>query len=397
MPTTVPTVINSNGVRVPAVRFPDTVFETYLSGTDYVCLTDDDLHTYPPPSSPTSSITSVLSSPLTVAEEFFGNHIQLPENYSQGLAEIPFTLARSHDSGGVGGLRWHTLNPSSGQWVWDNADGWIGAMEAGGKEIMMLLGFTPDWAAASTPSTGKYDNGTTVRASNQPPSDMAYWEEYCSQVAMRYAGRVQYYEIWNEVNYTSYWSGTAAQLAEMHRIAWQTIKAIDPAAQIVGPVVQEPETGGTGNAYLQSFLAASDGATGTGKDWIDICGIHMYPPRYNFQIHANQIANVQASLTAAGVGSLDIWNTETGVLTARSVRDVVQSKWLKRSLLLAAALGVKRYCWYAYDNDEMGMTQSDINAWKDVRDALLSGTMTGCNIAPDGRVAATIAGVNYIY
>ena len=82
---------------------------------------------------------------------------------------------------------------------------------------------------------------------------------------------------------------------------------MQPTAKVVGPIVQEPETGGTGNAYLQSFLSASDGAVGTGKDWIDVCGIHMYPPKYNYQVHANQISNVQASLTAAGVGSLEIW------------------------------------------------------------------------------------------
>lgn len=398
MPTTIATVVNDDGYRVPATPFPESTFETWISGTNYLCLTDADLHTYPPPTSPRSSITSALSgSSVTVTASYFGQHIQLPANYTEGIARVPFALARSHDSGGTGGLRWHTLNPSNGTWVWTNADGWVDAMEAAGKEMMILLGFTPDWAAASTPNTGKYDNGTTVRASNQPPSDMAYWQEYCSQVATRYAGRVQYYEIWNEVNYTSYWAGTAAQLAQMHRIASQTIKAIDPAARIVGPIVQEPETGGTGNAYLQSFLAASDGATGTGKDWIDICGIHMYPPRYNYQVGKNQIDNVRASLTAAGVGSLDIWNTETGVLTARSVRDPVQSKWLKRSLLLAAALGVKRYCWYTYDNDEMGMTDEDVAAWLEVRTVLLSGPITGCNIAPDGRVAATINGVNYIY
>lgn len=397
MPTTVATAVNSNGIRVPVTPLPDTTFEIYTSGTSYVCLTDDDLNTYPPPSSPTSSITSVRTSSITVAADFFGNHIQLPANYAQGLAEVPFTLARSHDSGGSGGMRWHTLNPASGQFAWDNADGWIDAMEASGKEIMFLLGFTPNWAATSTPGTGKYDNGTTVTGSNQPPLSMTYWQDFCSAVATRYAGRIHYYEIWNEVNYPSYWNGTAAQLAQMHRIAWQTIKAIDPAAQIVGPVVQEPETGGTGNAYLNTFLTASDGATGTGKDWIDYCGIHMYPPKYNWEVHANQIANVQATLTANGVGSLEIWNTETGVLQGTTISDVVQAKWLKRSLLLAAALGVKRYCWYTYDNDEMGMTAQDIAAWAEVRTALLSGAMTGCNLAPDGRVAATINGVDYIY
>lgn len=45
----------------------------------------------------------------------------------------------------------------------------------------------------------------------------------------------------------------------------------------------------------------------------------------------------------------------------------------------------------------MYMRPSQIAAWNEVRDLLLSGPITGCNLAPDGRVAATVNGVNVIY
>lgn len=367
-----------------------------VSGSNYVCYTkSSDLNIYPPTGT-NNPLIGVYSGSKTIPTSFFGMHIQQIANITQGVLDVPFNLARSHDSGGDGGCRWFTLNPSSGNFVWTNSDNWVNAMSAAGKTLMFTLGFTPNWAAASTPGTGKYDNGTTVTGSNQPPASMASWSAFCTAVATKYVGRIAYYEIWNEVNYPAYWNGTAAQLAKMTRLANQAIKAVDPAAKIVGPIVQEPETGGTGNAYLQSFLSASDNATGTGKDWIDICGVHLYPPKYNFQVHKNQYDNILASLTAVGKGALKIWNTETGVLQGTSIDDRVQAKWLKRSLVLCAALGVETYCWYAYDDPVMGMTLSDITAWNQIRTILLSGTMTGCNYAPDGTVGFTVNGINYI-
>lgn len=397
MPTVIPGV-NVGGVIVPAYGpAPDSAMECVVTN-NYTYYTDNDLHTYPPASTPKSTITPVLSSgSVSVTPQFFGMHVQQNVNIQRALKEIPFGSVRSHDS--ANGMRWHVLNPANGVFNnWSAADVWVDAMYEAGKEIIFLLGFTPNWASATTPNTGKYDNGTTAMATNQPPSNVAFWDSFCSAVATRYLGKIKYYEVWNEVNYPSYWSGTASQLAVLTRRAWQVIKAIDPSVKIVAPIVQEPETGGTGNAYLDSFLKASDGSTGTGKDWLDICGIHMYPPRYNFQIHKNQIDNVKATLTSNGVGSLKIWNTETGVLEpSYGVSDEVRAKWLSRSLLLSAALGVERYWWYAYDNVTMFMREAQIAAWKEMYELLLSGPITGCNFAPDGRVAATVNGRNVIY
>jgi hypothetical protein len=102
-------------------------------------------------------------------------------------------------------------------------------------------------------------------------------------------------------------------------------------------------------------------------------------------------------LAARSLSAKKIWNTETGVLQGVAIDDGTQAKWLKRSLLLSAALGVERYFWYSYDNPLMLMTDADKRAWREIRAVLLSGAITGCNIASDGRVAATIGGRNYVY
>jgi len=394
-----PTVVNGvlkDGVYIRPSAAPSDLLETTVSGTQFTDYSVGvDAWTYPPVATPNGTITAVFQGSKQITASFFGMHVQQVANIPAAIAQVPFAIARSHDSGG--GMRWHNINPSNGVFDWTNPDAWVNAMYAAGKEIIFTLGFTPDWASASTPNTGKYDNGTTARATNQPPSSTTFWDNYCTAVFNRYVGKIKYYELWNECNYTSYWSGSAAQLAVLMRRASQLLAGIDATAQVIGPIVQEPETGGTGNAYLQSFLDASDSASGTGKLWINKCGIHMYPPKYNFQVHQNQIQNVQATLTARSMAQT-IWNTETGILEpSYGVNDTTRARWLKRALLLAAALGVERYIWYAYDNDQMYMRPSMVTAWNEIRSLLLSGPITGCNLLSDGRVVATVNGQNVIY
>ena len=70
------------------------------------------------------------------------------------------------------------------------------------------------------------------------------------------------------------------------------------------------------------------------------------------------------------------------MLQGDTIVNATQAKWLRRSIMLCAALGVAKYWWYSFDNDVMWMTDEDITAWREVRAALIGGTFSGCNIAP---------------
>ena len=43
------------------------------------------------------------------------------------------------------------------------------------------------------------------------------------------------YEVWNEGNVPTFWTGTPAQLAQLTRIVWQTRQQVDPGATVVAP------------------------------------------------------------------------------------------------------------------------------------------------------------------
>ena len=155
---------------------------------------------------------------------------------------------------------------------------------------------------------------------------MTKWDDFCRALAFRYAGKIRYYEVWNEVNQQNngsgatgtraYFTGTYAKLAEMVRRASQAIKAVDPTAKIICPNTQGWTTSsGATDTYFTGMMSAStgDGST-TMKDWVDIIGVHLYLPTSNrVQDLAGMIDRINASKTAAGVSALPTWDTESSM------------------------------------------------------------------------------------
>jgi len=355
--------------------------------------------------SPKSTIKNVFQGSRSVDGKFFNIHL-----FNTAVVGIPTDIGyygvRIHDTQGPingEGLRWHNIDKVGG-YYWDNLNVVADKLAVAGKDILYMAICTPDRYASATPGNGKYDGGSgTFAGSNQVPtaSGKTAWAAFATALASRYNGvsygRIGTFEVWNEVNYTSYWAGTHAQYAELLRLFRNAVRAVDATLKVGAPTIQEPE--GTGNAWLSTFLAASDGAAGTGKDHMDYCHVHLYPPKYNFGVAASQVDLVQATLTAAGVGALEIWNTETGVLldTARDISEAWKALMVKRTLALCAAKGVKRYYWYAYDNINMSMSSQMKDAWNEMRDVLIGNTIQNCNILPDERVCITINGREYTY
>ena len=83
---------------------------------------------------------------------------------------------------------------------------------------------------------------------------------------------IKSYEIWNEANLKTFWNGTPEEMAELTKRAYDIIKKIDPAAQVVSA---SPSTRLASSfttfypAYLKALAA---------KNWpVDVMAIHTYP------------------------------------------------------------------------------------------------------------------------
>jgi hypothetical protein len=194
---------------------------------------------------------------------------------------------------------------------------------------------------------------------------MEDWRSYVRTVATRYKGRIHEYEIWNEPNLKVFYTGLIPQLVEMARIAYTTLKEVDPTNLVISP----PVTAIYGVSWLDQYLQA-----GGGK-YADVIGYHFYvnpaPPEEMVAL----IQQVEDVMAKHGVRNKELWDTETGWAIENFQKRVqpapgkgfnsvvlsqeVASAYVARTYVLAWAAGVSRLYWYAWDNGVMGLVDAD--------------------------------------
>lgn len=344
---------------------------------------------------------SVLSaSPVSVGGEFFG--MQVNRRANDSLTGVTAAIVRNQDMEN-GRSRWLKIEYSPGLFAWSDVDSWVNTHYAAGRELVFVLWGTPQFYSARPSEIGAYGIGSP--GASAEPSDMAKWSTFCTKVAQRYAGKIKYYDIWNEPNYYNdgislpsdtrgcYFTGTFAKLSEMVRRANQAIKAVDPTAKIICPATTVWQASGANTAgnFFTGMMAAStgDGST-TMKDWVDIVGVHLYLPYPNkVQDLAGMIDRINEAKTTAGVLALPTWDTESAPIgpDVSTLTDDQAKAVIGRSLITMAAKGISRTIYYQYDNSMGFMSRSQIAAYREQIVSLLrSGTMLNASRFADGRV-----------
>jgi len=321
-----------------------------------------------------------------------------------------FGHVRSHDySPNAGGsLRWHALEAVQGTYYWNNFDKFVGDHNAAGRTISCVLGFIPPWATTQ-PS---YDDGNGVVSvyapyASNPPDSMTTWANHCSAVATRAAGRIAIYEVWNEPNLGGRWfNGTVQQLAAMQRVAYQTIKAIQPSAIICAPAY----SGITSSArtYFDSFYNASDGATGKAKDWIDAHAIHTYYNSVsgNWPTFPADVDALYALWTTYGLQNKPVYFNEAG-MSDPTFGDLTQRERelrFARMVLVAACFGFDQFTFYDMEGSaplKLGFLtyqrgDDAVALWNGWRSALLNREVTRVNFLWNGQLAIVRNGQNYL-
>lgn len=224
------------------------------------------------------------------------------------------------------GTSWALIEPQPGKWVFDQLDRWVNAA-APGQDVILTLGQSPTWASSDPQRITFYGAGASA-----PPRDLADWIDYITVVAQRYKGRIKYYEVWNEPNDPTFYSGSVAELAKLTRTASETIRAIDPAARLILAPPYSP-------GYLDQYLA-----TGAAK-YADIIGYHAYatPP----EEAARQLANVRLVISRWKLTAMPLWDTEGGSGNADTPPDVAAT-YMARKYLVDLAFGAGNFGWYGW-------------------------------------------------
>lgn len=158
-------------------------------------------------------------------------------------------------------VQWNVLNPGNGSYNFNTLSHWLDTIAQNQPRIVIYtFGWTPTWlttvgcitkGCAGVPSD--FDPTTGSPAFNNFVSQLV---GYCNSNGHCVKDYIQYFELWNEANSTTYWAGTVTQLYQMMKPAVGTIRTAIPAAKILTPPIS---TAGTYKAWMQSWIGLEVG------------------------------------------------------------------------------------------------------------------------------------------
>lgn len=298
------------------------------------------------------------SGAVSVPPQFFGMH------FHRLLQGTPWPAA------GIGAWRmwdarvdWRSIESRRGKFDFGRLDRLVDLARRQGVRVLLPLGLSPAWASLRPAEASAYDAGNAA-----PPARIADWTAYVEAVVSRYRGRIEAYEIWNEPNRSRFFSGSVEDAVGLACEAARVIKAQDPAALVVSPAATDQADG---VRWLKGFLAAGGGRC------VDVIGFHFYTQAHETpEALLPLIRAVRGAMQDNGAGDKPLWNTESGWFAANSRVPVRKSftvigmdtarDYVMRAHILAAAEGIDRFYWYAWDNQQMGMVEPDDMQWKPV-------------------------------
>jgi hypothetical protein len=250
----------------------------------------------------------------------------------------PFGTARSWDAGGGSSpLSWADINPAPGRYDFLPIDEFIAFNDAHGSQPIFTFGRTPSWAASEPgKKTCKYRPGECSL-----PADLAAWDDFVRAIVTHAAGKIKYWELWNEPQDPTFYSGDIRSMVTMAQHARRIIKSIDPTASLLGPAVTGPD----GPGWLAKFLSEGGGA------YIDVVTFHGYWSATAEDI-LNVISNYRRVTRSSGVADLPIWDTEASWAGSGNIGTPTtdqQVAFIPKYLLLHWSQNVSRVVWYQYD------------------------------------------------
>jgi hypothetical protein len=268
-----------------------------------------------------------------IPASFFGMTTQ---NFAQVTPTVSYGTTRSWDGTG---LDWPDLNPAPGVYNFAALDAFIAQNQARGVDMIYTFGRTPLWASSNLTAASHYAPGQCA-----PPANIAYWENFVTAIVTHAAGRIKYWELWNEPNDLESWCGSSQALVTLAAQAYPIIKSLDPAASVLSPAYTET----SGAQGLSSYLSAG------GNRYLDIVAFHGYSTISVAEKIVALTTAYQNVMVATGLGNKPIFDTETSWSnTSTAVPMETQVGFTAKTYLLQWSLGVQRFVWYAWDGSDI--------------------------------------------
>lgn len=276
-----------------------------------------------------------------INEYFFGLHINNLYNKKTKIIEInkwptiKFKFWRLWDAG----ICWPLIQPENR----DNfdfllLDKYVELAKQNSIEVILNLGLTPKWAAKRPHDKSGYGENLTA----SPPRNIEDWKRYVKEIALRYKGKIKYWEIWNEPDLPLFFTGSIKEMVLLTKEAYKSLKEIDPDNKIISPSV-------TGYQFLLPWLNMY--LKLGGKNYIDIIGTHIYLWFKNDipEKITNRIEKIKKYKKQNNIEKMPIWNTECG-FRKQNVSDLLSAAYIARLSVLQFYYGIEKVIFYSWNN-----------------------------------------------
>jgi hypothetical protein len=194
---------------------------------------------------------------------------------------------------------WDGIETSRGNYNWLFWDEYVKmAVEEYGITLIPYVCYTPSWNST----------GDTTNFWNHTPKDYEAFGAFMEALVNRYKKWIKTWELWNEPDIDSYWSGTAADLAKLTKIGAQAVRKADPGAKVVL----------AGLAHDTKFLRALFREHGI-SPYVDVVNCHSYFETWSGEPLESVIdyVNTIADIIARYGNGQSLWMAEVGYSTFR--------------------------------------------------------------------------------
>lgn len=392
----------------------------------------------------TTSITIVVSL-KAIPSSFFGlgYNADMAVWPTQASPSVPFGSVRLWDSG----TRWNQIETASGTYTWATLDGLLSEAYVNGQSVLYTFGGVPHWISSNpkdkncaepTPAT---NGGGTC----DPPTDLnkdgsgtdATFISFVTALMQHLQATgetIQYFEMWNEMNNTVFWNGTAQQLVRMAHDARTIIKQYDPLAVVLSPdtcncnntnltagtrATTNPQDGM--DYYLKTSITVN-GQTISGASLADGITFHPYLGTPSPEGIVTLITNMQTVMSNDGLATLPLVDTESSWGENKFITGCPSGNaspfsqtcldnmaaFVARSYILAASNNVSQFYWYQWGNGtwgtlfdpttgaviQPGIAYAEVESWLTgssfAGPCSAAGTIYTCNLTSPGGVAEEI-------
>jgi hypothetical protein len=235
-----------------------------------------------------------MDNPFGVLEFLNWDHDWNSYKYGS-VADWEKSIERMKEAG-VGWVRmdflWQDIEPEEGKFDFSRYDSIVELLSRNNIHLLGIFNYSTTWAASS-------------RQWNSPPDKNETFVRYAVKVIERYKGKVKHWEVWNEPDSATYWSGQDGlkSYCKLLKDVYIAAKKADPDCKVLN--------GGLANGLASVNRLYDNGA----RDYFDILNIHFFES----PLHEGAIKAVVAYPKLAykvmmrnGDAHKKIWITEIG-------------------------------------------------------------------------------------